>query len=73
MTIPAAAAITPNRAYWSGAGWVVCRAGAVVVAVAVVARDVGLPALVTGIVVGTVVRRDEFAPIAYRFLSLLPT
>jgi hypothetical protein len=28
---------------------------------------------VEGIVVGTVVGDDEFAPIAYRFLSLLPT
>ena len=28
---------------------------------------------VEGIVVGTVVRDNKFAPIAYRFLSLLPT
>jgi hypothetical protein len=78
--------IATGRAYWSGVRRVACRAGAVVVdvvvvvMVAVVARDVGLPASVTrdgigveGIVVGTVVRDDVFAPIAYRFLSSLPT
>jgi hypothetical protein len=59
-----------------GTGWVVCWTGAVVVAVlavAIVARDVELPESVTRIVIGTAVRGTEFAPIAYRFLSLLPT
>lgn len=56
----------PNRADWSGADRVAWLAGAVVVAVV---RGVGLPSPVAGIVVGTVVRDDEFVPTAYRFLS----
>ena len=73
ITITVTTMIAPNRAYWSGAGWVVCRAGAVVVVVAVVARDVGFFVSATRIVVGTFVRATFVDPMAYRFLSLLPT
>jgi hypothetical protein len=76
IAIPAVAMIARGRAYWIGAGWVVCWTGAVVVVIAVVtivARDVGVPVSVTRVVVGTVVSATVFVPIAYRFLSLLPT